>query len=798
MQSQFQNHLYDLAEKAMSDSCNAGELQLIFNSTPVDELITIAGHLRDNSSGNVISYSRKVFIPLTRLCRDICHYCTFAQSPKQTTSAYLSLHEVSALAQKGQEQGCKEALFTLGEKPELRYKEARDALQALGHDSTIEYLIEAAAMVYTSTGLLPHINCGCLDEEELISLRTVSASMGIMLESVSARLCEPGGPHYGSPDKHPAKRLATIELAGEHKVPLTTGILVGIGETRLERLESLLTLKRLHNRYGHIQEVIIQNFCPKPGTRMHAAPQPDLSDFLWTIAVARIIFGSDMNIQAPPNLNPQGIQQLMQAGINDWGGISPVTPDFVNPEAPWPNIDNLQNEMQLEGKSLVERLTIYPEYVSNFQEWLDPDMVKGTLKLADSFGYARSDAWFVGANTLPPDTKPDIRCNSNITIIDSNFRQIVNHFEKGKTLTEAMIIKLFSARDEEFDYVCNWADELRMDSAGDAVTYVINRNINYTNSCTYHCKFCAFTKGRKYDGFRDRPYLLSINEIVNRAIEAWQLSATEVCLQGGIHPSYTGHTYLDICGAIHKEIPGMHIHAFSPLEVLHGATSLNLSISEFLQQLKTAGLKSLPGTAAEILDEEIRKQLCPDKISTQQWLGVISTAHKQGLKTTATIMFGHIEHPRHWARHILHIRHLQQITGGFTEFVPLPFVHMEAPIYVQQGARKGPTFNEAVLMHAVSRIVLFPLITNIQTSWVKMGLIGAMRCLQAGANDIGGTLMNESISRAAGASHGQELNVEELKRLLHELDRELVQRDTFYRPVENQQSRIYIEQAQAI
>jgi len=531
---------------------------------------------------------------------------------------------------------------------------------------------------------------------------------------------------------------------------------------------------------------------------MHASPQPDLNDFLWTIAVARIIFGSDMNIQAPPNLNPQGIQQLMQAGINDWGGISPVTPDFVNPEAPWPNIDNLQNEMQLEGKSLVERLTIYPEYVSNYQEWLDPNMVKGTLKLADSFGYARSDAWFVGANTLPPDTKPDIRCNSNITIIDSNFRQIVNHFEKGKTLTEAMIIKLFSARDEEFDYVCNWADELRMDSAGDAVTYVINRNINYTNSCTYHCKFCAFTKGRKYDGFRDRPYLLSINEIVNRAIEAWQLSATEVCLQGGIHPSYTGHTYLDICAAIHKKIPGMHIHAFSPLEVFHGATSLNLSISEFLQQLKTAGLKSLPGTAAEILDEEIRKQLCPDKISTQQWLGVISTAHKQGLKTTATIMFGHIEHPRHWARHILHIRHLQQITGGFTEFVPLPFVHMEAPLYVQQGARKGPTFNEAVLMHAVSRIVLFPLITNIQTSWVKMGLIGAMRCLQAGANDIGGTLMNESISRAAGASHGQELNVEELKRLLHELDRELVQRDTFYRPVENQQSRIHIEQALAI
>lgn len=770
----------------------------MFNNTPLDDLITIAGHLRDNSNGNVISYSRKVFIPLTRLCRDVCHYCTFAQSPKQTTSAYLSLHEVTALAQKGQEQGCKEALFTLGEKPELRYKEAHDALQALGYDSTIDYLIEAAEVVYSKTGLLPHINCGCLDEEELTSLRKVSASMGIMLENVSARLCEPGGPHYGSPDKHPAKRLATIELAGENKVPLTTGILVGIGETRRERIESLLTLKRLHDRYGHIQEVIIQNFCPKPGTRMHASLQPDLIDFLWTIAVARIIFGPDMNIQAPPNLNPQGIQQLMQAGINDWGGISPVTPDFVNPEASWPNIDNLQNEMQLEGKILIERLTIYPEYISNFQDWLDPSMVRGALKLADSFGYARSDAWFVGGNALPQDTKPYISCNSNITIIDSNFRQIVNHFDKGEILTEAMIIKLFSARDEEFDYVCNWANELRKDSVGDTVTYVINRNINYTNICTYHCKFCAFTKGRKYDGFRDRPYLLPINEIVNRAIEAWESNATEVCLQGGIHPSYTGQTYLDICGAIHKKIPEMHIHAFSPLEVFHGATTLNLSISDFLEQLKIAGLKSLPGTAAEILDEEIRKQLCPDKISTQQWLDVISTAHKQGLNTTATIMFGHIEHPRHWAKHLLHIRHLQQLNGGFTEFVPLPFVHMEAPIYVQQGARMGPTFNEAVLMHAVARIVLFPSITNIQTSWVKMGLSGAMRCLQAGANDIGGTLMNESISRAAGASHGQELNVEEVKRLLHDLDRELVQRDTFYRPVKNQRSRIYIEQAQAI
>jgi FO synthase len=635
------------------------------------------------------------------------------------------------------------------------------------------------ALVLEETGLLPHVNPGVMTREEIAELRKVSAGMGIMLESSSARLCDPGGVHYGSPDKLPAVRLEMMRHAGELAVPFTTGILIGIGETRAERLQSLAAIAALHRAHGHIQEVIVQNFRAKPKTKRADAPEPDLDDLLWSVAAARLILPDDVHVQAPPNLSPGVYEKLIGAGIDDWGGVSPVTPDHVNPEAPWPAITALAERTAGFGKILVPRLPVYPSFAHAASRWLAPDIATRVRRAIDAEGWARDDDWAPGLTAIPQQPRP------LLSEVDPQVETIIAKAMGGRRLDEAEIVRLFGARDLDYQRVLTAADELRQAVSGEVIRYVVNRNINYTNICYYRCKFCAFSKGKTHDALRGTPYDLALEEIVRRAEEAWERGATEVCLQGGIHPDYTGDTYLGICRAIKRAVPGMHVHAFSPLEVTQGAATLGRDLSSFLAELKDAGLGTLPGTAAEILDDEVRAVICPDKVNTAQWVGVLRAAHQLGLRTTSTIMYGHVEQPISWARHLLVLRDLQAETGGITEFVPLPFVHMEAPMYLRGMARKGPTVREAVLMHAVARLVLHPLITNIQTSWVKMGPEGAALCLNAGANDLGGTLMNESISRAAGTQHGQEFPPEAMEALIRSIGRVAQQRTTAYGAVGN-------------
>jgi FO synthase len=724
---------------------------------PLEELLSEARRLRP---GPVVTYSPKVFIPLTKLCRDVCHYCTFARPPRRGERAYLTPDDVLDIARAGAAAGCTEALFTLGDKPERRYRVARDELAALGCKTTIEYLVRMCELVLEETGLLPHANPGVMTRDEVAALREVTASQGIMLETASDRLSERGGPHFGSPDKRPAARLDTIRLAGELRVPFTTGILIGIGETREERTRALEAIAALHREYGHIQEVIVQNFRAKPDTKMADHPEPSLDDLLWTAAVARLLLPPDVHVQCPPNLSYEQFPRLLDGGIDDWGGVSPVTIDHVNPEAPWPEVARLRAAGEGRGLELAPRLPVYPEYISGL--WLAPRVLTQALRSSDADGLAREDRWFSGSSQSVPFSPRDALPLTT------------------EELGEDEIVRLFSVRGEELHRVLAAADGLRRETNGDEVTYVVTRNVNYTNVCYFRCGFCAFSKGKLAEDLRGPAYVVPTEEIVRRAHEAWDRGAVEICLQGGIHPGFDGDYYAGVCEAIRRELPDLHVHAFSALEIWQGAATLGEPLDAYLARLRDLGLASLPGTAAEILDDEVRAVLCPDKVNTAQWLEVHETAHRLGLRSTATIMFGHVDTPRSWARHLLRIRELQQRTGGFTELVPLPFVHMEAPIYLKGRARSGPTFREALLIHAVGRLALHPYITNIQTSWVKMGIEGAQACLRAGANDLGGTLMNESISRAAGASHGQEMPPERMEEAIRAAGRVPRQRTTLY------------------
>jgi FO synthase len=767
---------------------------------PLDLVTARARAIRDETHGRRVTFSPKVFIPLTMLCRDRCGYCTFAQPPARLESPYLTPEQVLAIATAGATAGCHEALFTLGEAPEDRYPVAAAWLAERGYESTVDYLAAMARLVLDETGLLPHANAGALSKADLERLRTVAPSQGMMVESLRDDLAC----HRGAPDKDPARRLATLEWAGEAGIPFTTGILVGIGEDLADRVAALEAIAASHRRHGHVQEVIVQNFLPKEGTAMHAAPPCPPEEFLQAIALARCILPPEVHLQAPPNLSDDfGV--LLDAGIDDWGGVSPVTADHVNPERPWPALDRLREVTEERGSMLAPRLTIYPEYVLDPERWLDPALRFPVLDRSDAEGLGRDDpgsvfpeliqaaveagtgaevvqigrrntAWYSGAPRDP------------VTLVPSSGRrgwhgpvgEVLEGVLLGQEVGEDEITTLFGARGAEVAAVAQVADELRRAVVGDAVTFVRNRNINYTNVCTFKCRFCGFSKGPLSLNLRGTPYLLTLEDIQQRVLEAVAAGATEVCLQGGIHPDFDGDYYIDVARAIQDVAPEIHIHGFTALEVTEGAKRLGEPLADYLRRLQAAGLKTLPGTAAEILDDPVRAVLCPDKITTDEWLEAHRTAHSVGLRSNVTIMFGAVEHPRSWARHLVRTRALQKETGGFTEFVPLPFVHMAAPIYLQHKARRGPTFREALLVHAVGRIAYRGWIDNVQVSWVKLGRGGAVQVLQAGANDIGGTLMDENISRAAGASHGTEMDEDGFRSWVEPIGRTVEERTTLY------------------
>jgi FO synthase len=785
------------------------------------DLLTVAGGVRDaglREAGRpgVVTYSKKVFIPLTRLCRDRCHYCTFATVPHRLPAAFLERDEVLAIAREGAAQGCKEALFTLGDRPEERWPAARQWLDERGYDSTLDYVRACAIAVLEETGLLPHLNPGVLSWAELQRLKPVAPSMGMMLETTATRLwSEPGGPHYGSPDKEPAVRLRVLDDAGRVGVPFTTGILIGIGETRAERADAIFAMRRTAREFGHIQEVIVQNFRAKPDTAMRGMPDAELHDLAATVAVARIILGPRARLQAPPNLIDAEFDLLLRAGIDDWGGVSPVTPDHVNPERPWPQIDQLAARSRAAGFELRERLTIYPEYVRRGESWLDPRLAAHVAALADpDTGLADESAMPQGLPWQEPDDVAGGRIDLFATIdtegrtgdrrgdfdsVYGDWAEVAAHVtaapERADTDVlaglrlaaenpaalllaehEDKALALFHADGSALDELVRIADDLRRDVVGDDITYVVNRNINFSNVCYVGCRFCAFAqRERDADAYR-----LSVEQVADRAEEAWRDGASEVCMQGGIDPKMPVTAYADLVRAVKQRVPGMHVHAYSPMEIVTGAAKAGVSVRDWLTGLREAGLDTIPGTAAEILDDDVRWVLTKGKLPTSTWVDVVTTAHQVGLRSSSTMMYGHVDHPRQWLGHFRVLAGIQDVTGGFTEFVALPFIHTNAPIYLAGIARPGPTWRENRVVHAMARLLLHGRIDNIQCSWVKLGDDGTRAMLNGGCNDLGGTLMEETISRMAGSEHGSARTVAQLKELAAAAGRPAVERTTVY------------------
>lgn len=782
--------------------------------------------LRDAGRGGVVTFSKKVFIPLTRLCRDRCHYCTFATTPGRLESPFLSPDEVLEIARAGAEQGCKEALFTLGDRPEDRWTAARDWLESRGYADTLSYVRAMAILVLEETGLLPHLNPGVMSWEEIARLKPVAPSMGMMLETTSRSLFDdPGGCHYGSPDKDPAVRLRVLEDASRSAVPFTTGILVGIGETLEDRVDSLFELRRIARQFGALQEVLVQNFRAKPDTAMRNVPDAEFEEYLATVAVARIVLGPRMRVQVPPNLSrPDELGRLLGAGVDDWGGISPVTPDHVNPERPWPEIERLAALSAAAGFELRERLTVHPEYILEGDPWLDPRIVPHIRALVDpETGLARPGVRPSGLPWQEPDvgwassgrtdlhtaidtagrltdTRSDFDAaygdwaelreqvrsrRPAAAVLGADVRAALGAAERDPAgLSDDDALTLINADGPALDELCRLADEVRRDAVGDDVTYVVNRNINFTNVCYTGCRFCAFAQ-RESDA---DAYTLSLDEVGLRAEQAWAVGATEVCMQGGIDPKLPGSAYFELAAEVRRRVPGMHIHAFSPMEIVNGATRTGMSVRAWLEAAKAAGLDTIPGTAAEILDDEIRWILTKGKLPADLWVEVVRTAHDVGIRSSATMMYGHVDEPHHWVAHLRLLAQIQRDTGGFTEFVPLPFIHQSSPVYLAGVARPGPTQRDNRAVHAMARLLLHGAIDNIQCSWVKLGDEGCRDILRGGANDIGGTLMEETISRMAGSKFGSLKTVAQMHDIAGLAGRPARQRTTTYEPVSEERA----------
>jgi FO synthase len=824
-----------IARAERGAALDAAEATVLLSARGEDlgRLCSVAARVRDAglvAAGRpgVVTYSPKVFIPVTRLCRDRCHYCTFVTTPghleREGQAAYLSPDEIVEIARQGAELGCTEALFTLGDRPEDRWPEARAWLDEQGYDSTLAYVRAMAVRVLEETGLLPHLNPGVMSWEEMNRLKPVSPSMGMMLETTSRRLFEEKGQaHYGSPDKDPAVRVRVLEDAGRLSVPFTTGLLIGIGENLTERAESIFELRRIARQYGHVQEVIIQNFRAKPDTAMRHTDDLGLEEYVATIAVSRIVLGPKVRLQAPPNLvDLDECKALLGAGVDDWGGVSPLTPDHVNPERPWPSLERLRSITAASGLTLRARLTVHPEYVLAGEPWIDPRVSGHVAALADDNGLVREHVRPVGLPWQEPDGgfaavgRTDLHTavdtegrtddrRSDFDSVYGDWDSLKDQIVRDEThahspespverlglsgkaalkaaerdpgnLSDEHALALMTAEGDLLHQVIKLADDLRQETVGDDITYVVNRNINFTNVCYVGCRFCAFAQ-RRTDA---DAYSLSMSQVADRAEEAWQLGATEVCMQGGIDPELPGTAYFDLAAAVKQRVPEMHVHAFSPMEIVNGSSRTGLSFEDFLIKARESGLDTIPGTAAEILDDEVRWVLTKGKLPTRTWIEVVSTAHRVGLRSSSTMMYGHVDNPRHWVQHLRVISRIQDETGGFTEFVPLPFVHNSSPIYLAGVARPGPTSRDNLAVHAMARILLHGRIDNIQTSWVKLGVEGTRAMLNAGANDVGGTLMEETISRMAGSEHGSAKTVEELVEIGAGIGRPVVQRSTTY------------------
>jgi len=828
----------------------------------LEEALTLAREHRDRyldriGTPGTVTYSRKVFVPLTYMCRYRCSYCTFVKTRETPGAEFRSMDEVLAIAMQGREWGCTEALLTLGEAPELRHPEAKAWLEAHGYASTVEYLVAAAKAIVLETGLLAHANPGAVTIEEMKALREVTASQGVMMEQLADRLLRPGQAHGGAAGKAAAVRLEQLAFSAETKTPFTTGFLIGIGETLEERASTIVQLANAISDAdpAQVQEVIVQNFRAKPDTPMRRHDDANDGDMIRAIAATRLVLGDRTSVQAPPNLTPDTYGTFLDAGINDWGGVSPVTPDHVNPEMPWPSIDEIAGVCAERGFALRQRLPLYPHYVTDersFVRYVAPSMRRHVLAVSDGMGLAREERWYAGEGWTPvlraaqpapkrraiamAVAKPSLSADAVSQRFSSHVREgaygappalptvgfdemlpeipgrtvhaweranlnapngrhnwiapyfarigrrsdvvvdLLDRAHDGERLEVDEVARLFRAEGADLEAVFSKADEIRQEMCGDRVSYVVNRNITYTNYCHTGCSFCGFARPLGHDD----GYYFAPDEVGRKAREAWDLGATEVCIQGGIHPDNSGEIYLDIARAVKDAAPAMHLHGFSPLEITVGATTLGIPLERYLEMLRDAGLGSIPGTAAEILDARVRPKITPQKLSADDWIDLMRAAHRAGIASTTTVMFGHIDDPVAWAIHLLRLRDLQVETGGFTEFVPLPFVHHRTPMFMKGGSRTGPTWRECLKIHAIGRIVLHPHITNIQASWVKMGVDGVAAAFEVGVNDLGGTLGEEHISRMAGASHGLGHSVTEMENAIRRAGRTPVERTTTY------------------